>query len=555
MKMICNSPILKKFTNEQSGQVLVWIVLGFLSLIAVAGLVIDGGQAYADHAALQDSANAAALAAAGAVYTGGGTSAVTNGNLYSASSGDNNSSTTLSNVGPVTTTIKTVCLNLLMPSGETCTSTSQPNAVHAYQTNTVNTFFMRFFGVSSLSVGAEATATMQGTAESWNIAIIVDGTQSMGTTDSNCGGLTEFMCAMSGVQTFLGKTPPCSGADTCSLANARARVALFSFPNINPSYNNQTFNYDDTCSFNFSGANEPYTFPSVNYSGYTPVQYSTTSGKTTTKWTGTYQYTDWDSSYYSSTNKYNLNTSDNLVKAVGYGANTVSGSNGTKGCVPNVGGESTYYGGVLAAAQQALLAAQATYTGSKNMIIILSDGQANAASDKFPTATATASTNGISVTSAGTSTWSSTASNLTGTSGTWGTYPDYNNECQQAIAVAQQISNYSNGSTADGTRIYAVAYGSEDSGCGGSGGTDTHLATLPYTANVPFTSVSKLTPCMTMENIASSLTYFYSDANQAGTGVDNSCTSSTQFDTTIPDIFASIAASITTPRLIPNTAT
>ena len=91
MKTICSSSLAKKFLNDQSGQVIAWFILGFMTLIAVAGLVIDGGQAYADHAILQNSADAAALAAAGEVYNNNPVSgAVAYGTSYSGSSGDNN---------------------------------------------------------------------------------------------------------------------------------------------------------------------------------------------------------------------------------------------------------------------------------------------------------------------------------------------------------------------------------------------------------------------------------------------------------------------------------
>jgi hypothetical protein len=42
---------------------------------------------------------------------------------------------------------------------------------------------MQIFGVKSLTVGATATAVMAST-EPWNVAIILDATQSMNTTDS-----------------------------------------------------------------------------------------------------------------------------------------------------------------------------------------------------------------------------------------------------------------------------------------------------------------------------------------------------------------------------------
>ena len=45
---------------------------------------------------------------------------------------------------------------------------------------------------------------MQGSSQPWNVAIVIDSTGSMATVDSNCGSLTEFQCALSGVQALLG---------------------------------------------------------------------------------------------------------------------------------------------------------------------------------------------------------------------------------------------------------------------------------------------------------------------------------------------------------------
>jgi hypothetical protein len=131
---------------------------------------------------------------------------------------------------------------------------------------------------------------------------------------------------------------------------------------------------------------------------------------------------------------------------------------------------------------------------------------------------------------------------LTGGSNTFGHYPDYNDECQQAIMAAQSAA-------AAGTRVYAVAYGSEDSGCG-VGGTDTTLVATG--TNASFTA-GTLTPCITMENIASSLAYFYSDYNQSGSG--STCQDASHTVSTLADIFLAISADFTTPRLIPNNAT
>jgi hypothetical protein len=252
--------------------------------------------------------------------------------------------------------------------------------------------------------------------------------------------------------------------------------------------------------------------------------------------------TAWDSGYYepSSTSTSGLNSSDNLVKAIGYGYNPTTGAIAHQGCLPNVGGESTYYGGVMYAAQAALLEEQAAYPGSKNAMILLSDGQANAASSKFPAKTSTPSptASGIAVTSSG-----SSSVNLTGAASSFGKYPDFNDECQQAIVAAQNA-------TTAGTRVYAVAYGSETSGCGAGGGTDTTLVATGN--NVPFTSIGTLDPCVTMENIASSMGYFYSDYLKSGSG--SNCQDTGHTVTSLGQIALAVSANFTTPRLLPNNA-
>jgi len=613
MKMISKSSFTEKFLNNQSGQVLIWVVLGFLSLVAMAGLVIDGGLAYADHANLQNTANAAALAAAGEVYLSSGSGdATAYGNQYSASAGETNSSSTLRETGTVATVITPVCLNLLEPNGETCGTSSPKNAVHAYQTNTINTFFMRFFGVPTLTVKAEATATMNSVANNWNVAIIEDASGSMSTTDSNCtGSPTEFQCALQGIQTLLGSINPCQfGQTTCTNADANFHVSLWTFPNIITT----DLPVANACSGTTYIEPLPYqvlTLPTPGVTGYTPLTYAYPNG---TKWSASYEVTygasDADangfvSDYYqaNSPSTGNLNPSSSIVKAVGNG-----GNGGTVGCLPvspngialngatgtgtsnsivntvNVGEGITYYAAVLYAAQSALLAEQAVpgNTNSQNAIILLSDGQANTQWIYFPqgslsqTPSANTSTKSTIVTGTGYPTGYDTLKSTPNTSAyvaahyttptseatgsVSGLYPDFFDECQQAILAAQAA-------TKAGTTVYAVAYGSEQSGCGsGSHADDFTAVTMTATGsnllvplNASFSSASALTPCITMENIASSIatgsSTFYSDYLQSGSGVSTSCQSASNPETQIADIFSAIAASFTKPRLIPNTAT
>jgi hypothetical protein len=55
--------------------------------------------------------------------------------------------------------------------------------------------------------------------------------------------------------------------------------------------------------------------------------------------------------------------------------------------------------------------------------------------------------------------------------------------------------------------------------------------------------------------MASSLGSFYSDWNQSGSGLDNTCVDNSHSVVSLQDIFLSIASNFTTPRLLPNSAT
>ena len=60
--------LVRRALHDQQGQTTAFVVLGIVALLGVAGLVIDVGHAYVVRSQLQNSANAAALAASGAVY-------------------------------------------------------------------------------------------------------------------------------------------------------------------------------------------------------------------------------------------------------------------------------------------------------------------------------------------------------------------------------------------------------------------------------------------------------------------------------------------------------
>jgi hypothetical protein len=448
-------------------------------------------------------------------------------------------------------------------------------------------------GINSIPVAASATASMGGLSNPWNVAIIVDSTGSMASVDNNCGSLTEFQCALSGVQALLSSTNPCpAGASSCGGATGitpKIGVSLFTFPPVLTSYNGTSVpSVSDDINCNGTPASwqhyslqpiaAPYILPipgkalpgapNATYMTYT----ETSTGHT---WNATYQITGFLSDYYlpSSTSTGGLNTSSNIVKAVGYGSTSgcLTYTFGIWGTGSGSGFGNTYLASSIYSAQAALTAQQTAVPGSKNAIIFLSDGQANASyysenssaygtanntnqyahAYEFPTAPS-GSEVGPNVSNDPTPSYYTPATvsttygyNTLGVNGK-GIYPDWFDQCQQGIVAAQYATSL-------GTVVYSVAYGAEDSGCNSGwnvGLTDTTLVATGY--NAPF-SLSGLSPCVTMENIASTLSDFYSDYNQSGSG--STCEDASHTVTSLKDIFVAIASNFTTPRLIPNNAT
>jgi hypothetical protein len=279
--------LIRKALLDQRGQVLPWMAMGFVGMIGMGGLTVDVGRAYVVHAQLQNYANAAVLAAAGLVYNTSSTNnATTEATTFSGSAGDNNASSALPTV---TTTVRTLCLNALQPSGTTCPSSNPPpNAVRVVEKTTISTLFMRLLGVTQLNVAASATASMQGQAQPWNVAIIIDASGSMSTLDSNCGSnVTEFQCAMNGVQGMLGSTNPCkSGATSCTNAAANFHVALFGFPEVSTA----SVTKENACSSYSTPSFLIYALPTTTATSYTPIQYWDNSNHSNT-FTGTYEVT------------------------------------------------------------------------------------------------------------------------------------------------------------------------------------------------------------------------------------------------------------------------
>ena len=168
---------------------------------------------------------------------------------------------------------------------------------------------------------------------------------------------------------------------------------------------------------------EPYTFPATTLAAYAPA--TATNGPyyaTAPNVATTYEDTPINSSkgtadgdangfvvnYWASPKTLVSSSSSSLVDEL-------------NGCLTNPGGESTYYAGVIYAAQAALTAEQKLYPTAKNAIILMSDGQANVTDySKLASGAPTAGTNGQPA-----------SDYLKLASGT--AYPSATNECQQAI--------------------------------------------------------------------------------------------------------------------------
>jgi Flp pilus assembly protein TadG len=488
--------LVRRVVKDERGQTLPMLAITMVGMLSMVAMVVDIGDVYYSFHQLQNSTDAAALAGAQALP---GSAAATAASNYSSVSGGLNAYSNMQNV-TITTTLK--CLNTLINQGIACVAPANANAIQVQQKVDVPMYFAQIFGVKKVSLTSTATAAMRGAISSpYNVAIIIDTTRSMQTTDSGTCNAARLTCALQGVQTLLNALAPCGASvSSCgtvtngNVANSVDRVSLFTFPNLTTTTAANEYNCGGS-----SPTINPYTFPSATATSLATMPYTTGSGKSATTVQMTYQVLDFSSDYRTSDTATSLSTSSNLTLAVG----------GKSGCpgMGDPGGDGTFYAGALYAAQSALLAEQTANPGSQNVIILLSDGDATSTQSQM--ATGSAST--------------TVATNS-------GTYPSWVNECGQAITAAKAIA-------LTGTRIYTVAYGASSSGCA----TDTSGTYKGYS------------PCQAMEAIASNPGYFFSDS--VASQNSGQCVSSSQPTTNLTQIFTQIAGSLTVARLIPDSTT
>jgi Putative Flp pilus-assembly TadE/G-like len=459
--------LLRRLHKNERGQILVFVALAMVALLAMVGFVVDVGDFYYSYHELQASSDAAALAGGSALP---GATAAAVATSYSSVAGGKNVYANLPNVTMAPGYPQVVCLTTLENLTPTvpCLPPAGGNAIVVKQIATVQMYFATIVGIHTMTITATATAAMRGAkVGAHNVVIVLDTTSSMNDIDSsvNCNG-TRISCAIAGAQQLLGALTPCGttcGAVTQgNAANPVDEVSLMVFPGLASGQ----AQYDYDCANKTNPQIAPYTYP-------TPMSL--------------YQVIPFSSDYRASDAATSLNPSSDLARATG------AVTSCTQGLIA-VGGEGTYYAGVIYAAQATLAAEAALRPTAQNELILLSDGDSNA-----------------------------TASHMPGASTKTLVYPSTQNQCHQAITAAQSA-------TAAGTVVYTVAYGAEATGCS--------------------TDSPKITPCQTMQQIASSSTTFFSD--YTATGGDITCVSAARPSTSLSQIFADIAANFGGARLIPN---
>jgi len=509
--------LFRRLLKDTRGQSAVMLSVSMLAFIGIAGITVDLGHAYVARQQLQVSTDVAALAGASAMpNTTTATALVT---AYSAEPGQKSATPNLTNVA-ITPTFQ--CLTTLTSNlGVGCeAATGSPsgnyNAVKVLQTARVPLWFGGMFHVPAFNIGATATASMAGGQNTpWNIAIILDATSSMTSSDPGslqCTGTRE-QCALQGVQALLGLMYPCQSGQTCTNTTGVTpvdSVSIFLFPPVETSQSKDYYN----CPNATIPTIEPYEFQNVTTG-------TMSNGLLNLPYTSTYQVVPTP-----------LGTSGHTIAAFAYdykandaattlnsGSQLVEAAGGYSGCtgIQAKGGEGTYYAQAIYAAQAALIAQQAANPGSQNVMIILGDGDMNASSGlKADTGTLNGTGSGSNKNSYA--------------------YPSAKGQCGQAIIAAQSAAAFPNANGVNGTRVFTVGYGIASGGC---------------STDASYSAYQGISACTAMKDIASSADNFYSD--EPSTGV---CPSTNEVNfTQLKQIFQRIARGLTTPRLVPNGTT
>lgn len=353
--------LLNNWRGDRRGSVSVLSVGIFVLVVTTGGVALQTGMLYQAQEKLQTSANIAALAGASQLFTSA-SSAVTTANSYMGSNMVAGQTPSAATGYPLT--------KCLTSTGVSCAATGA-NAIVVKNTVSMNLLLGGLFGKPTETLSATATASASGgVAKAADVVLIIDNTELMTSKDSSCSisGNSELACALAGARNMLLNFNP-----------STTNVALMVFPGLSN--------------------------PSVDYCGKSGSP-TTVSYKTAGATPSDYLVLGFSNDYKTSNTATTLNTSSNLVKAVG-------GVSGCAGLQAN-GGYGTYYAGVIAEAQAYLT--NSGRAGAEKIILFLSDGDANASSSNVPAGMGS-------------------------------------NQCHEGIAAAQAA-------TAAGMTVYTAAYGS-----------------------------------------------------------------------------------------------
>ncbi len=506
--------LMRRFLKNQSGQAAVMVMITATAMMALSAASIETGHVYYAYQKLVASTNAAVMAGAQAMPNT--TTATTYVAQYSSQTGELNANSMLTNV-TATPTFKcfgTVSSSLNVPCQTSTGGSGGYNGLAVTQTATVPLWFGGLVGMTKMNVSYTAEAAMAGGQNSpWNIAVIVDTTNSMSTSDGGvqCSG-TRLSCALLGVQALLNDLYPCGLGQTCTNSGVTYvdSVSLFVFPAVTSS----TASKDTACPTS-NPTIVAYTFPDP-------------PSNTTLPTADTYEVTSFSNNYKTTDAATSLNQGAPIVIAAGD-----SGKSNCSG-IQAPGGEGTYYAQAIYAAQSALLVQQAANPGSQNAIILLSDGDATACASNANTTAGACNTKSQLVATQGTLNGTGTkTSNPTGYQSY--AYPSALGMCGQAVLAAQAAANA-------GTAVYTIGYGSPTSGGCTSDKT--------YTATVSTKGGSwgpGKQPCQALAAMASTTSNFYSDDAE---GCEATAPSNQNL-TKLTAIFRAIVDNMGEPRLIP----
>jgi len=403
--------------HQQAGSTLVMAASVMSGVVAVAGLSIDVGRAYAAKRALGGQTQAAALAGAYALAQANSTSGTVSTAVSNWTSANPVSGVTISG-----TPTPTLSCNASTSGLPTCSGTN-PNVVSFTQSGTVPTYFLKAVGVSSMTVSATASAAKAGgTIKPFNIMFVLDATGSMSSTDSGCtvpgiSSPSRWQCALYSIQSILKVMP-----------TAQDGTALMIFPGLSSQYSPGS-----GCSTSSEPGSAHYYATTVKY------QIGTTFDNTYNDGSG------------------NLSTSSPMVRAVGI----FKTSSSTSPCLTNKGGQGSYAAEVITKAQATLAA---TTNNATNVIIFLSDGDYNATqtnlsgqSSKVANQCAQAVTAAQTATAAGTQVFSVAYGASTSSSSSCGSdSPTHISACTTMQTIASSSSKfYSTDSICSSTNAFS----------------------------------------------------------------------------------------------------